>query len=96
MSGLFLERRESLPPMVFVPCVSTILTGGGFVLDTHELPDGRRALPVYSTLGRLAASHGETHPWIVVAIERLTPDDDPRFDALVLDPEIPAANRLTA
>lgn len=83
---------------VFVPVVATLAEGGfgdhGFSEDkeadmalvTLSAPDGRKALPVFTSVERLEAWHGEARPVAVFAPRAALSAVSEGAELLVLDP----------
>lgn len=82
------NRWEILPPVVYVPCVLDEHSEAHLAL--REMPDGRRALLVYTALDRLIDMAGEQTPWVLMdwaMLEEAQQVDG--FDMIVKDIVIP-------
>ncbi|WP_175956711.1 SAV_915 family protein [Schaalia sp. Marseille-Q2122] len=86
------NRWEILPPVVYVPCVLDERNEAHLAL--REMPDGRRALLVYTALDRLIDMAGEQTPWVLMdwaMLEEAQQVDG--FDMIVKDIVIPEERR---
>lgn len=80
---------ESLPPVLYVPCIAHVARLEDAALEYIRGQDGLVGLPVFTSLDRLHAGLGDGQPWLLVetsrleAVHALAP-----YDRLLLDEPI--------
>lgn len=63
---------ERATVMVFVPAHPEVLDGREQpAVEVRQRPDGRRELPVFSSLERLVQTLGQFQPWVALRLEKL-------------------------
>lgn len=78
-----------LPVQVYVPA-RLDPTVSGPVLEVRELADGRRAMPVYSSMDRLIMCCGGGQPWLAFSSDWLPVlQQGGEFDVVVVDVDLP-------
>lgn len=90
------ETDVELPELLFVRRGASTAREQ-FPMELRGLSDGRRALPVYTSLGALVRCCGDQQPWLSVPrdeIEKLLLRA--RFDLLVVNVDIPFASHPAA
>jgi hypothetical protein len=89
-----------VPEIVFAPAHQDIRPGhdGDVVFEVRRLADGRRGLPVFTTVERLVAALGREQPWVALPlrnVQRLM--GGAGVPSVVIDPEVePGAWRWQA
>jgi hypothetical protein len=89
-----------LPEIVIAPARPDIRPGhdGDVIFEVRELPDGDRALPVFTTVKRLVATLGPDQPWVALPLRNIrTIMGGAGVDRVVIDPQVqPGAWRWQA
>jgi hypothetical protein len=64
---------RGLPEIVFAPAHPDIRPGhdADVLFEVRRLTDGRRALPVFTTLKRLVAALGSAQPWVALPLRNI-------------------------
>jgi type III secretion system (T3SS) SseB-like protein len=63
---------ERAKAVVFVPAHPEVLDGREHpAAEVRQRPDGRRELPVFSSLERLVQTLGQYQPWVALPLEKL-------------------------
>jgi len=85
-----------LPVQVYVPARLDPAACGP-VLEVRELADGRRAMPVYSSMDRLIRCCGGSQPWLAFSSDRLPVlQQGGGFDVVVVDVDLPVEQQTDA
>ena len=85
---------RDFPPVVYLPCMETVVDPEDARVDMRETRDGRTALLAYSALDRLRHCCGDNQAWILMPTAGLSQLQAARpFQLLMLDVEIPAEKR---
>ena len=65
------EIPADFPPVVYVPCVESVVEPGQARVALRRTHDDRVALLAYSALDRLHHGFGAEAPWVLVTVEGL-------------------------
>ncbi|HET9897943.1 MAG TPA: SAV_915 family protein [Streptosporangiaceae bacterium] len=66
-------QAGGVPEIVIAPARRDVRPGhdGDVVFEVREISDGGRALPVFTTVGRLVATLGPDQPWIALPLRNV-------------------------
>ena len=62
-----------LPEIVFAPARPDVRAGhdADVIFEVRQVSDGRRALPVFSSVDRLVAALGHEQPWVALPLRNI-------------------------
>jgi SseB protein N-terminal domain len=79
-----------LPQIVVVPARQDIRPGheADVIFEVRQLADGGRALPAFTTVGRLVSALGREQPWVALPLQNIQAImGSVGVDRVVLDPQ---------
>lgn len=93
VQGELLSDAVARQDLLFVP-TRPRRRGEGIGVELRSLPDGRRAIPVYTSLERLVDCCGRYQPWVAVDAQGFRSIEiQTKFDLALVDARIPVEHQ---
>jgi SseB protein N-terminal domain len=87
------QSSEGPPEIVIAPARQDVRPGhaGDMIFEVRELAGAGRALPVFTTVGRLVAALGPDQPWVALPLRNVQAImGGAQVNTIVIDPRVQA------